>query len=403
MAVEFMRMYESFFNLDTKPFDLLPDPRFIYLSKSHKKALTYLDYGIRERSGFILLTGEVGSGKTTLIRDLYNKHYERVVLAKIFNTCVSSEQLLAMINDDFGLPVSGKDKVTLIRDLNRFLVEQYACGNQPILIIDEAQNLGTELLEEIRMLSNLETDDSKLLQIILVGQPELRTILAAPELLQLRQRININCHIQALNRQETAEYITHRLDVAGNANAAVFSQEILDCIYQYSKGIPRLINIICDFLMLSAFAEKTSIISGDMVREIIGDLDFENHYWSKEDAGKEPGRLTDGAFSPVGESQDSSSRVSHAFIRDVSRRIETIEKDLVPLQMSLKHNCDLLTVLQNAFKSHVDKEDAQVAYINNKQDKTMLTCGADTAQALPSDPAFNRIIQWIFGSNSSAK
>ena len=280
-------MYETYFNLRVKPFELVPDPHFIFLSKSHKKALSFLTYGIQERSGFILLTGEVGSGKTTLIRDLYNKHYERVVLAKIFNTCVTSEQLLAMINDDFGLPVQGKDKVTLIRDLNNFLVEQYACGNQPILIIDEAQNLGADLLEEIRMLSNLETDDSKLLQIILVGQPELRTILAAPELMQLRQRININCHIQALNRQETAQYILHRLDVAGNADAVEFPAETLDYIFQFSKGIPRLINIICDFLMLSAFAEETRTISIDMVREIIGDLDFENHFWSNAVAGKE--------------------------------------------------------------------------------------------------------------------
>lgn len=396
-------MYESFFNLNTKPFDLLPDPRFIYLSKSHKKALTYLDYGIRERSGFILLTGEVGSGKTTLIRDLYSKNYERVVLAKIFNTCVTSEQLLAMINDDFDLPVQGKDKVTLIRDLNRFLVEQYACGNQPILIIDEAQNLGADLLEEIRMLSNLETDENKLLQIILVGQPELRTILAAPELLQLRQRININCHIQALNREETAEYITHRLDVAGNANAVIFSQEILDDIFQYSKGIPRLINIICDFLMLSAYAEKTNIISIEMVREIIGDLDFENHYWASEDDGKEVRQLADSVFSPAGDPQVSFSHESHAILRDITRRIDSIEQDIVPLQMSQKVQHDQFAVLQNAFKFYVDKTDAQIANINQRDDKTMLTVGTATTHALPNEPAFNRIIQWIFGNNSSVK
>ena len=166
-------MYESFFQLRKKPFELVPDPDFIYLSRSHKKALTYLDYGIRERAGFILLTGDVGSGKTTLIRDLLNKKYERVVLCKVFNTRVSSEQLLSMINDDFGLPVAGRDKVSLMRDLNDFLLEQYAAGKQPILIIDEAQNLAADLLEEIRMLSNLESAHQKLLQIVLVGQPEL--------------------------------------------------------------------------------------------------------------------------------------------------------------------------------------------------------------------------------------
>src|SRR5512133_2021212 len=226
-------MYESFFKLHAKPFDLLPDPRFIYLSRSHKKAMAYLDYGIRERSGFILLTGEVGSGKTTLIRDLLDKRYEHVVLSMIFNTRVTSEQLLAMINDDFGLAVQGKDKVTLIRDLNKFLIEQYGVGNKPVLIIDEAQNLSPDLLEEVRMLSNLESSSSKLLQIILVGQPELRSILAAPELRQLRQRININCHLQALNREEIEQYITRRLEVAGNATAVQFEPASLDAIFHY--------------------------------------------------------------------------------------------------------------------------------------------------------------------------
>jgi general secretion pathway protein A len=392
-------MYETYFNLRVKPFELVPDPHFIFLSKSHKKALSFLTYGIRERSGFILLTGEVGSGKTTLIRDLYNKHDERVVLAKIFNTCVTSEQLLAMINDDFGLPVQGKDKVTLIRDLNSFLVEQYACGNQPILIIDEAQNLGPDLLEEVRMLSNLETDDSKLLQIILVGQPELRTILAAPELLQLRQRININCHIQALNRQETEQYIMHRLAVAGNADAVEFPAETFDYIFQYSKGIPRLINIICDFLMLSAFAEEASSISIDMVREIIGDLDFENHFWSNS----APVHLADSAHSPADEPQVPFSRESHAFLLDISRRIESIEMNLEPLQSSLKAHLDQLTALQNTFKSYMDKTDAQLADINKRHEKTMLTNAAATGQDLPHGPVSNGIIRRIFGSNSSWK
>ncbi len=273
-------MYESFFNLKSKPFDLLPNPEFLFPSKSHKRALTYLDYGIRERTGFILLTGEIGSGKTTIIRDLINKRHERVILSKIFNTRVDFDQLIAMVNDDFNIPIEGKDKIALLRDLNDFLIDQYARGNKPTLIIDEAQNLTPQLLEEIRMLSNLETDDAKLLQIILVGQPELRKTLAMPSLLQLRQRISIYCHIHPLSRHEVEEYILHRLEVAGNREAVKFSGESVDIIFTYSRGIPRLINIICDFLMLSAFAEETTDIDKELVQDIIGDLDFENQYWT---------------------------------------------------------------------------------------------------------------------------
>lgn len=275
-------MYRSFFNLTCKPFDLVPNPDFIFLSKTHKKAISYLDYGIRERVGFILLTGEVGSGKTTIIRELINQHHERVILAKVFNTKVNSEQLLSMINDDFDLPVQGKDKIELLRDLNHFLVEQYGKGNRPLLIIDEAQNLTLDTLEEIRMLSNLETSDSKLLQIILVGQPELRTLLARPELRQLRQRINIQCNLVPLNRQEVEEYIFHRLQVAGNGDALSFSPQALDLLFIYCCGIPRLINILCDFLLLAAFAEEVRDVNEEMIRDIAGDLDFENYYWAEE-------------------------------------------------------------------------------------------------------------------------
>jgi len=350
-------MYKAFFNLRIKPFDLLPDPQFIYLSKSHKKALGYLDYGIRERSGFILLTGEVGSGKTTLIRNLLDKHYEHVVLSMIFNTRVTSEQLLAMINEDFGLAVQGKDKVTLIRDLNGFLINQYAAGNQPILIIDEAQNLSPELLEEVRMLSNLEASNSKLLQIILVGQPELRTILAASELRQLRQRININCHLQALNREEVEQYISHRLEVAGNSSAVHFEPESMDCIYRYSRGIPRLINIICDFLLFLAFAEETTSLSVEMVQDVIGDLDFENHYWMVNT----PNPAQDNVFSSATELQ--------GMIAEISRRIELMEHNLsAPLYSALNAQNDRIESLQTTVASHVAKSNALILELSRKME-----------------------------------
>lgn len=274
-------MYEKYFNLKIKPFELVPNPAFLYMSRTHKRAIHYLDYGIKARAGFILLTGEVGSGKTTLITDMIKRVDKSVTLAKVFNTKVNSEQLLTMINDDFGLDVKGKDKVSLLKELNDFVVEQHAKGNNPVLIIDEAQNLRPNLLEEIRMLSNLETDRSKLLQIVLVGQPELREILSKPELRQLRQRISINCSINPLTREETQEYILHRLEVAGNRYAVAFSAESIDVIYKYCRGIPRLTNILCDFLLLTAFNEEHKEVDAEMVNDIVKDLDFESHYWGK--------------------------------------------------------------------------------------------------------------------------
>jgi len=272
-------VYTSFFGLREKPFDLLPNPDFLYLSRAHKRALTYLTHGIRERTGFILLTGEVGSGKTTLIRNMIRSQLRDSVLAKVFNTRVDSLQLLMQINGDFGLETDGKDKSTLLRELNDFLIEQYARRRQSVLIIDEAQNLSAEILEEVRMLSNLETDRDKLLQIILVGQPELRDILSAPGLMQLRQRIQINCHLQPLSAAEVREYISFRLEKGGNRNALTFSDDAVEAIAAYSRGIPRLINILCDYIMIDAYSAQTRDIDGSTVHELATDLSFESQYW----------------------------------------------------------------------------------------------------------------------------
>ncbi len=276
-------MYEHFFQLNKKPFELTPNPDFLYLSKSHKKASTYLDYCLREKANFLFLTGEVGSGKTTLIRDLVKKLDGTVTLSMVFNTKVNSEQLLSMINEDFGLDSPGRDKVLLLKELNNFLIEEYQKGHQAVLIIDEAQNLSPDLLEEVRLLSNLEMDDSKLLQIILVGQPELEKVISLPELRQLRQRISIMCRLSSLTRTETEEYILHRLEVAGNRNAATFSKEAIDSLYAASKGVPRVVNIICNFLMLTAFTEETREVNADMVQDIVKDLKLDAQQQREDD------------------------------------------------------------------------------------------------------------------------
>lgn len=271
-------MYTDFFELSAKPFDLLPNPKFLYLSKGHRKALSYLQYGVQERVGFSLLTGEVGSGKTTLLRDIINKISSEMTLAMVFNTRVDGRQLIALINDDFGMQTDGKDKVQLLNELNDFLLTESSAGRQAIIIIDEAQNLSEEALEEIRLLSNLEADSFKLVQIILVGQPELKQIIARPSLRQLRQRISISCHLNPLNREELEEYILHRLGTVGKRDCVNFEEGVFDAIYKFSGGIPRLINLICDFLMLSAFVDETRQISMDLVNDAVNELSFEEEH-----------------------------------------------------------------------------------------------------------------------------
>lgn len=355
-------MYKSFFNLKSKPFDLLPNPYFLFLSKSHKRALTYLDYAMQERAGFILLTGEIGSGKTTLIRSLINRHNDNMVLARVFNTRVSSEQLISMINDDFEIAAKGGEKTTLLRNLNEFLIEQYARGNKPVLIIDEAQNLTPEILEDVRMLSNLETDNATLLQIILVGQPELLRTLALPGLRQLRQRICFSCHIQPLKQEEVGEYILHRLEIAGNREAVLFSSFAIDTIWRYSKGIPRLINIICDFLMLSAFADETKQIDDEMVRDIIGDLDFENQYWGNVMTD----RPTDEQTVSINAATESATALA-PMLREVTERLDRMEKEAVEInRIVTKELDDTLTSLSNAFQSQAEETRSSICAINSK-------------------------------------
>lgn len=276
-------MYTEFFRFRAKPFELLPNPDFLYPSRAHRKASAYLEYGLRERAGFILITGEVGAGKTTLIRDLLKRNLGDVLLSKVFNTRVDAEQLVAMINDDFGLDTDGRDKVTMLRDLNAFLIEQFAERRRPVLIIDEAQNLAPEVLEEVRMLSNLETDNAKLLQIILVGQPELRDRIRSPQLIQLRQRILVQCHLSPLSLEETEEYILFRLERAGNRDAMQWEPEVLRMIHEVTRGVPRLVNILSGYILLDAYAADRRTISVEQLRDLLDSMDFERQFWPVEE------------------------------------------------------------------------------------------------------------------------
>ena len=271
-------MYLSYYGLTQKPFSITANPSFLFFSHRHKEALANLTYGIKERVGFIEITGEVGTGKTTICRHLLNQLDEKTKTAFIFNSNLSGVQLLQTIVEDFGIKTEKKSKGALFSELNRFLIEQLSFNNNVVLIIDEAQNLSLQLLEQVRMLSNLETENEKLIQIVLVGQPELREKLKLPALRQLRQRISVRYHIEALEDQEVPLYIAHRLKLAGAVNgmSPLFTDEAFKVLTRYSSGIPRLVNIVCDKALLLAFVLEQRRIDENIVNRSIAEIEGKN-------------------------------------------------------------------------------------------------------------------------------
>jgi len=267
-------MYLKFYQLKEKPFNVTSDPNFLYLSRKHQEAISHMQYGIQERMGFLEITGEIGTGKTTLCKALLNTLDEHTKTAFIMNSNLSEIQLLQAIVEDFGIQLKNKNKITMLNELNRFLLEQLRRNNNVVLIVDEAQNLKPSLLEQIRLLSNLETEKQKLLQIILVGQPELKEKLESRELAQLRQRIAIRYHILPLENDEIESYIKHRLRVAGgHDDADIFEPEAVDEIFRFSRGIPRLINIICDKALLAGFVMEQRHITRDIIKRCAKEIE----------------------------------------------------------------------------------------------------------------------------------
>lgn len=266
-------MYVDFYGFREKPFNLTPDPRFVFLSKNHREAFAHLLYGIDHHVGFISLTGEVGSGKTTVLRTLLSQldadHYRT---ALIFNPSLSAPELLQNINREFGVPASPSDGPGLLDGLNQFLLQQNAEGRTVVLIIDEAQDLDAPVLEQIRLISNLETDREKLIQIVLSGQPEFMQILERREMRQLSQRITVRYHLKPMDLQDTAEYVNHRLMAAGARGKDVFSPKALKRIYRYSGGLPRLVNAACDRALLAGYASDATRIGPGIAEKAIRDL-----------------------------------------------------------------------------------------------------------------------------------
>lgn len=266
-------MYCDFYGFSEKPFTITPNPHFIFLSSTHREAFARLLYGIDSHAGFISLTGEVGTGKTTMLRTLLSQFDpERYRSALIFNPCLTAEQLLAGVCREFCLTTASQDRSSYLEALNGFLLEQNRATRTVVLVIDEAQNLAPDVLEQVRMISNLETERDKLIQIILAGQPELEDVLNRHDLRQLKQRIMVRCHLAPMSLADTGEYINHRLRISGSRIPGIFSGGAIKLIYRFSRGIPRLINVVCEQALVIAWTRESQVVTPALCRQVLDEL-----------------------------------------------------------------------------------------------------------------------------------
>jgi general secretion pathway protein A len=272
-------MYKEFYGLRANPFNVNPDPRYLFLTRHTEEALACLTYGIQSRKGFVLLTGEVGTGKTTLINKLLEwLRLQQISTAFIFNSRLNTAQFLDYMMADFGIPCDSKAKSQILLRLYNWLLDYYRAGATAVLIVDEAQNLSDEVLEEIRMLTNLETFTEKLLQIVLVGQPELEQRLKQPQLRQLRQRLTLRAKTHPLTLEETRAYIQQRLRIAGSNGTEIFSPVAVTAVHGYATGIPRVINLICEHCLVSAFVDQQKVIGPQVVEAVARDFDLGSNH-----------------------------------------------------------------------------------------------------------------------------
>lgn len=266
-------MYDSFYGFDERPFNATPDPKFLFMTPSHREALAHLIFGVQEQRGFLVLTGEVGTGKTTLLNALLNRIDESTKVAFIYNSTLTFDEILEYMLKDFGIAELGATRVQRLMALNQFLIERRRAGLKTVVIFDEAQNLEAPILEQVRLLSNFETATDKLLQILLVGQPELKAKLQLPELRQLKQRIGLRCSIRPLTAEETKDYIRTRLRIAGARDLRIFEDRAVQRIAEYSGGIPRLINLICDHCLVTGYAMRKRRIDRGITERAIDYLE----------------------------------------------------------------------------------------------------------------------------------
>ena len=321
-------MYEAFYGLKEKAFNLNPDPEYFYMSREHENAYVHLEYAIRESKGFAVITGEVGSGKTTLINYLLYKLKLDINIGLITNTNIPASQFLKAICREFEIDVDVREKVDIMEVFQDFLLDRYANNERVLLIIDEAQNISPEAMEEIRMLSNLEAEKSHLIQIILIGQPELKSKLQRNDLKQFAQRVSSHYHINGLNKDEVNKYIRYRLKVGEATNLDLFDKDAIELIYQHSLGIPRIINVICDTALVYGYADGQKVIDKSIIENVIKERDESGIFSGLEIAG--PGASGDGLVEEKGLEINSSQ------LQAMAKRIDALEAMTSELQEKIK-------------------------------------------------------------------
>jgi general secretion pathway protein A len=337
-------MYESFYGLKEKPFNLLPDPDYLYMSSGHENIFSHLEYAIAENKGFVVITGEVGSGKTTLINYLISKSLSGVEVGLINNTYIAPNQVIKSICREFELNIEGLDRDEMLDRFHNFLIEKYSQSKRVILIFDEAQNLSTKTLEEIRMLSNLEAEKDHLIQIILSGQPELKHRLQDNRLKQFVQRITVYCHLSGLSKAEVEKYIKYRLTVGGAKDADLFIDGAVGLIASYSKGIPRLINLLCDAALVYGYADNHRKINKAIVEEVIRERTNGEIFTDDSDNKKgvpqsaTPTAVMQGASVDRIESLEARIQNLETMFKSLDKRLHSLmnvrdEKDVVVLEL----------------------------------------------------------------------
>lgn len=342
-------MYETYYGLSAKPFQLKPDPNFFFGSKGHKRAMAYLEYGLGQREGFIVITGEVGAGKTTLVRNLFRKlESEKIIAAQIVNTHLNSNDTLRMVVAAFGLPFKDATKAALLTKLEQFLLQCDKQGKRVLLIVDEAQNLSPRTVEELRMLSNFQTADNSLLQIFLLGQPEFRKTLLSGDMQQLLQRVIASYHLGPMDAAETQAYIEHRLHTVGWHGDPSLSEDAFTTIYDFTGGIPRKINTLCDRLFLMGYLEEIHNFSSAEVNEVISDIQQEFTIPISETDAK--------AQSTAGIAQTERTEIILANLENADERLAKMEHSVISVLDLLKKILSLPSVKNIVYKDLVHKE-----------------------------------------------